>query len=380
MSATIRYGMVGGGADAFIGDVHRQSARLDGRYDLVCGAFSSDPKISLESGLALGLPEGRCYPDYLSMIEAEAGLPESERMQCVVIVTPNHLHFPVAKAAIQAGFHVISDKPATFDLAECRELSALLESSSCQYALTHPYTAYPMIQEARERIAAGELGKIRKIFVEYTQGWLAEAIETGGQKQADWRTDPQRAGISCCMGDIGVHAFNLAEFVSGLAVDSLSAELNRIVSGRCLDDDGAALLKFSNGASGVLIASQVCTGDENDLRLRIYGDKGGLSWSQEEPNSLWLKFSDQPTQLVRTGNPWTSKSSLNGVRLPAGHPEGYIEAFANIYKNFADHLLDSALDSKPAYPGIQDALRGMAFVETVVASSEQDNAWMDIPG
>lgn len=382
MSAVIRYGIVGGGNGAFIGEVHRQSARLSGRFQLVCGAFSSQAEQSLQSGLALGLSSERCYPDFQSMIEAENRLPANQRMQCVVIVTPNHLHFPVAQAAIKAGLHVISDKPATFNLQECRELAELLSDSNSLYALTHPYTAYPMIKEARERVARGELGEVRKVIVEYTQGWLANAIEGEGHKQAGWRTDPNRAGISCCMGDIGVHAFNIAEYVSGLETVCLSAELNRIVAGRQLDDDGTALLKFNNGASGILIASQICSGEENNLRLRIYGERGGLDWRQEEPNSLWLKFNDQATQLLRTGTAWLGSNTQRNTRLPAGHPEGYLEAFANIYRNFAEHLYDNSNGKNPdpgAFAGIHEALRGMAFIETAVVSSEQNNAWLEFP-
>jgi predicted dehydrogenase len=382
LSEVIRYGMVGGGNGAFIGEVHRQSARLSGQFQLVCGAFSSQADESLQWGLALGLSSERCYPDFQTMIEAENRLPTNQRMQCVVIVTPNHLHLPVARAAIKAGLHVISDKPATINLQECRELAELLADNKSLYALTHPYTAYPMIKEARDRVARGELGEVRKVIVEYMQGWLANRVEGEGHKQASWRTDPNRAGISCCIGDIGVHAFNIAEYVSGLETVSLSAELNRIVPGRQLDDDGTALLKFKNGASGILIASQICSGEENNLRLRIYGERGGLDWRQEEPNSLWLKFNDQSAQLLRAGTAWLGDSAKGNTRLPAGHPEGYLEAFANIYRNFAEHLNNNSNNKNPesdAFPGIREALRGMAFIETSVFSSEQNNAWLEFP-
>lgn len=374
--------MVGGGQDAFIGAVHRISARLDDQYELVCGVFSSDAERSKRSGLDLHLSPERCYADYQSMFAAEAELPVDQRMQCVVIVTPNHMHFPVASAAVAKGFHVISDKPATLNLDECRQLANQLAQSNCLYALTHPYASYPMVLEARDRVAAGELGRIRKVIVEYTQGWLAEPIEQGGQKQASWRTDVSKSGASCCMGDIGVHAFNIAEFVSGLEVSRLSAELNTLVEGRTLDDDGAALLKFNNGASGVLIASQICVGEENNLRLRVFGDKGSLDWRQEEPNSLWLKYLDKPTQLLRTGNLGIGERSLENTRIPAGHPEGYLEAFANIYRNFATQVrAHSAGDFERdnSYPGIKEALRGMAFIETAVASHQQGNSWLDMP-
>lgn len=374
--------MVGGGQDAFIGAVHRISARLDDQYELVCGAFSSDAERSKRSGLELNLSPERCYADYQSMFAAEAELPADQRMQCVVIVTPNHMHFPVASAAIARGFHVISDKPATLNLDECRQLANQLAESNCLYALTHPYASYPMVLEARERVASGELGRIRKVIVEYTQGWLAEPIEQGGQKQASWRTDVSKSGASCCMGDIGVHAFNIAEFVSGLEVSRLSAELNTLVEGRTLDDDGAALLKFNNGASGVLIASQICVGEENNLRLRVFGDKGSLDWRQEEPNSLWLKYLDKPTQLLRTGNVGIGERSLENTRIPAGHPEGYLEAFANIYRNFATQVRAHSagdIEVDDSYPGIKEALRGMAFIETAVASHQQGNSWLDMP-
>jgi predicted dehydrogenase len=382
LSKKIRYGMVGGGQDAFIGAVHRISARLDDQYELVCGAFSSDSERSKRSGLELHLAPERCYADYEAMFAAESELPAEQRMQCVVIVTPNYLHYPVASAAVAQGFHVISDKPATLNLDECRQLAKQLATSNCLYALTHPYASYPMVLEARARAAAGELGNIRKVIVEYTQGWLAEPIEQQGQKQASWRTDVTKSGASCCMGDIGVHAFNLTEFVSGLQVSRLSAELNTLVEGRTLDDDGTALLKFNNGASGVLIASQICVGEENNLRLRIFGDKGSLDWRQEEPNSLWLKYLDRPTQLLRTGNVGIGERSLENTRIPAGHPEGYLEAFANIYTNFATQLrshIAGDFEESDAYPGIQEALRGMAFIETAVASQQQGNCWLDMP-
>jgi predicted dehydrogenase len=374
----IRYGMVGGGDGAFIGAVHRMAARLDDGWELVCGAFSSSAEKSRRSGAALGLPPARCYDDYASMMAREAALPPGERMQCVVIVTPNRTHLPVARAALAQGFHVMSDKPATATLAECRELAATLRAANLRYGLTHPYTGYPMIREARARIARGELGTVRKVLVEYMQGWLAAPIEQTGQKQAAWRVDPAEAGVSCCMGDIGVHAFQLAEFVSGLAVQKLCADLYSVVPGRRLDDDGAVLLRFAGGASGVLMASQVCTGEENGLRLRIYGDKAGMDWHQMEPNSLWLKPIDGPVQLLRTGGAGTGAAAAAAQRIPAGHPEGYIEAFANLYREFAAQLQGEALET---VPGISDALRGMAFIETAVASSAAGNQWraLEIP-
>jgi predicted dehydrogenase len=371
----IRYGMVGGGEGAFIGAVHRMAARLDDAWELVCGAFSSSADKSRRSGAALGLPPSRCYDDFDSMMTGEAALPAAQRMQCVVIVTPNRTHLPIARAALARGFHVLSDKPATATLAECQELAAALKMSRLHYGLTHPYTAYPMIREARARIERGDLGTVRKVLVEYMQGWLAAPIENSGQKQAAWRVDPAEAGSSCCMGDIGVHAFQLAEFVSGLQVQKICADLHSVVPGRRLDDDGAVLLRFRGGASGVLMASQVCTGEENNLRLRIYGEKAGIDWNQQEPNSLWFRPIDAPAQLLRTGVAGTGTQAAAAQRTPAGHPEGYIEAFANIYREFAAQI--GGADAG-VVPGITDALRGMTFIETAVESSAAGSQWRDI--
>jgi len=377
----VRYGMVGGGEGSFIGEVHRMAARLDDCFELVCGAFSSNETRSVNSGIALGLPENRCYANYETLFEMEASLSEDERMECVVIVTPNNSHFDIAVSALKHGFHVMSDKPATATLDQCQRLSWLLEDSSLLYGLTHTYTGYPMIREARERVAAGQLGTVRKVIVEYTQGWLADREEDSDNAQAAWRTDPAQAGSSCCMGDIGVHAFNLVEFVSGLAVTRLNAELNTIVEGRQLDDDGTVLMHFDNGARGTLLSSQICVGDENNLRLRIYGDKASLDWQQMKPNTLWLKFNDKPTQMIRTGTPETGPGAAANTRVPAGHPEGYIEAFANLYRTFADEIIaysDGEVIDK-TIPGIQDALRGMAFIESTVKSSKEGNVWVEMP-
>ncbi len=374
----IRYGMVGGGEGAFSGAVHRMAARLDDGYTLVCGAFSSNAEKARRAGAALGVVPTRCYDDYASMMAREAALPAAERMQCVVIATPNRTHLPIALCAFARGFHVLSDKPATATLEECRTLAAKLRSSGLHYGLTHPYTGYPMIREARARVAGGELGVVRKVLVEYTQGWLAAPIEQQGNKQAAWRLDPAQAGASNCMADIGVHAFNLAEFVSGLAVRELCAELRRVVPGRQLDDDGTVLLRFANGAGGVLMASQICTGDENNLRLRVYGDKASIDWQQMEPNSLWLRPLEGPAQLLRTGASGTGTAAAAAARVPAGHPEGYIEAFGNIYREFA-RLIAGESGADHAVPGISAALRGMAFVETTVASSEAGSRWCALP-
>jgi predicted dehydrogenase len=380
MKSRIRYGMVGGGEGAFIGAVHRHAAQLDGDYELVCGAFSATPEKSIRSGRALGVPPGRCYPDFHAMFEQEATLPPDVRMQCVVIVTPNHLHYAPALEALQHGFHVLSDKPATFSLEECRQLAAMVVSTGRLYGLTHPYTAYPAVVEARERVARGELGIIRKILVEYTQGWLAEALEHQGNAQAAWRTDPARAGSSCCMGDIGVHAFNLVEHVSGLKVTRLCAELNTIVPGRRLDDDGTVLLHFDNGARGTLLASQICTGNENNLVLRLFGDKGALEWQQMDPNSLWLRYNDRSSQLLRTGTPAMGTAAQAATRIPAGHPEGYLEAFANLFRSLAVQVRahKAGTPAATAAPGMDAALRGMAFIEAAVQSSREGQRWLDL--
>jgi len=373
----VRYGMVGGGEGAFIGAVHRMAARLDDAWELVCGAFSSNAARSQRSGEALGVPGARVYDDYRTMMAREALLPANRRMQVAVIVTPNRSHLPIALAAFGHGFHVLSDKPATATLDECRELAVALRHSGLRYGLTHPYSAYPMIREARARVMHGELGSVRKVLVEYTQGWLAEPIEHEGQKQAAWRVDPDYAGAGGAMGDIGVHAFQLAEFVAGQQVKQLAADLYRTVPGRRLDDDGTVLLRFDGGASGVLIASQIFVGDENNLRLRVVGEKAALDWNQLEPNSLWLKYGDRPAQLLRTGHPGTGGEAKAARRVPSGHPEGYIEAFGNLYREFALSLQQGTPTS---VPGIGAALRGMAFVETAVASSAAGQAWRAMPG
>jgi len=372
----LRYGMVGGGEGAFIGAVHRMAARLDDAWELVCGALSATAEKSQRSGEALGLPAARVYDDFQTMMAREARLPASKRMQAVVIVTPNRSHLPIALAALESGFHVLSDKPATATLDECITLANALKRSGLRYGLTHPYSAYPMIREARARVAHGELGAVRKVLVEYTQGWLAEPIELDGQKQAAWRVDPELAGAGGAVGDIGVHAFQLAEFVSGRQVQQLAADVYKTVPGRQLDDDATVLLRFDGGASGVLIASQIFVGDENNLRLRVIGEKAALDWQQLEPNSLWLKSGEEPAQLLRTGHPGTGADSKAARRVPAGHPEGYIEAFGNLYREFALSLQQGTPTS---VPGIGAALRGMAFVETAVASSAAGQLWRPLP-
>ncbi|MEO2266329.1 Gfo/Idh/MocA family oxidoreductase [Pseudoalteromonas sp. YIC-656] len=375
----VRMAMVGGGEGAFIGAVHRIAARLDGHIDLVAGAFSSDPARCLTTGAQLGLSPERCYPDYQSLLQKEAQLPADIRADFIAIVTPNHLHFPVAKMAIEQGFHVLSDKPATLSLREAKELEAVLSQHSSLYGLTHTYTGYPMIKEAKHRVATGQLGEIRKVVVEYSQGWLSQATDEQG-KQAKWRLDSSKSGISCCMGDIGVHAANLAEYVSGLAITELCADLNHVLPGRALDDDGTVLLRFNNAAKGVLMASQIAVGEENNLRLRIYGDKASLDWSQMEPNSLWLRPHNTAATLLRAGVGELCDATMKALRTPAGHPEGYLEAFANIYSNFAAQITafkagDTATNEAFDVPGIHDALRGMAFITNAVEASTHDTKW-----
>jgi len=382
MSRKIRYGMIGGGRGAFIGAVHRIAAALDQQIELVCGAFSSDPEKSKASGADFFLPANRCYGSYAEMITAEAALPADQRMDFVAIVTPNHVHFPPAKMALENGFHVLSDKPATFNLAEAQELQKLVKKSGLLYGLTHNYTGYPLVKEARELVASGKLGKIRKVVVEYPQGWLATRLEESGQKQAAWRTDPKRSGAAGCIGDIGTHAENLAEYVTGLKIAELAADLTAFVKGRKLDDDGNVLLRFKGGAKGVLHSSQISVGEENNLSLRVYGELGGLEWHQREPNTMLVKWPDQPMQVYRTANGYLCAAAKAAGRTPPAHPEGYLEAFANIYKHFAQAIRArnegrKLAKDEPAndYPKIEDGVRGMAFIEAVVKSSKANSAW-----
>ena len=364
-------GMVGGGQGAFIGAVHRLAARLDGEVKLVCGAFSRDAENTMATGASLGLDPARCYADFNAMMRAEAALPQDERMEFVAIVTPNHMHFPVAKAALEAGFHVLSDKPATLNMTEARELATIVERTGLHYALTHTYLGHPMVREMQAIVAEGGIGAVRKVFVEYIQGWLAEPVEG---KQADWRTDPARSGAAGAIGDIGTHAHNLAEFVTGQTVDSVAADLTAFVPGRRLDDDGSALFRMSGGAKGVLNASQVCVGRENTLSIRVFGETGGLEWHQEEPNTVLRHYLDQPTQVLRAASVGLHDSTSALFRTPAGHPEGYLEAFANIYLEFADAVRSGA----PVAAGMNSALRGMAFIDAMVESSNNDAAWTEI--
>ena len=381
----IRMGLVGGGEGAFIGAVHRIAAELDGRIELVCGAFSSNPSRSKRFGQELyDLPPNRSYGTFNEMVTEELRLPAEERMHFVVIATPNHLHFPVAESALQAGFHVVSDKPVTFDLGEARTLRALAAEKDLLFGLTHNYTGYPMVKEARELIKTGALGTIRRVIVEYLQGWLAERLETQGNKQAIWRTDPRFSGLAGCMGDIGTHGENLLEYVTGLEIDSLCADLTTFVPGRLLEDDGNVLLRFSNGARGVLLASQIAVGEENGLKLRVYGERASLEWVQTDPNSLIVRWSDRPFEVRRTGGPGVSEAATAATRLPAGHPEGFLEAFALLYRNFAAALEARLAGRDPTseeldFPTIDDGVRGMAFIDAVVDSSKRGGVWTDFP-
>jgi predicted dehydrogenase len=384
MNRKLRMGMIGGGKDSLIGAVHRMAAQLDGECELVCGAFSASPEKSKETGAALYLPAKRVYDSYEEMIVREKQLPVETRMDFVSIVTPNHLHFVQAKYAIENGFPVMCDKPLCIALKEAKDLEQLIERTGLLFGMTYNYTGYPMVKEARERIHNGALGIIRKIVVEYPQGWLATKLEDTGNKQALWRTDPKQSGLAGCMGDIGTHAMNLTEYITGLKISELCADLNTFVPGRLLDDDGNVLLRFENGARGVLYASQISVGEENGLRIRVYGEKGGLEWMQLEPNTLILRWPDRPAELIRTAGGYTSTSSRGNVRVPMGHPEGFIEAFANIYRNYI-FSLKSIIDGKvpqPEYldfPSIHDGVRGMAFIETVVASSKSVTKWIPFP-
>jgi len=383
MGKKLKLGMVGGGLDAFIGEVHRKSAALDGHFDLVAGAFSSSAEKSKKTGEALGLNPSRVYESYEQMITTESELPEEERIEAVSIVTPNHVHFDPAKMALESGMHVIIDKPLAFSLDEAETLKNIVDETGCILALTHTYTGYPMIKEARHIFESGKLGAVRKIYVEYPQGWLATALEHEGNKQASWRTDPERSGEGGAVGDIGTHAANLAEYVSGLKITHVCADVNIVVENRLLDDDSAALLKFDNGASGVLMATQIATGEENDLKIRIYGEKGGLEWTHTDPNTLLFKPMDEPVQVLRAGTGYLSEAAQKNTRLPAGHPEGYIEAFANIYVAFHEAVKDHGTGAlKPMqeydFPDVMDGVRGMAFVSAMVASGKSEQKWTPI--
>jgi predicted dehydrogenase len=378
----LRMAMVGGGPGAFIGAIHRTAAFMDGEIELVAGAFSSDPQKSKQAGEQLNIAADRIYGSYREMIEKEKALPAEKRIDFVSIVTPNHLHFEPSKLALEAGFHVVLDKPMTFSLEEAKQLRDIVKQTGKYLCLTHTYTGYPLVKEAKQQVKNGALGKIRKIYVSYPQGWLYTFLEGTESKQAGWRTDPSRSGIAGGMGDIGTHAFNLAEYISGLQVTKVCADINIVVEGRKLDDDGAVLLKFNNGASGVLTASQILAGEENTLTIQVYGEKGGLEWKHTDPNSLLMKWPDAPMQVLRAGTGYLSSYAKHNTRTPSGHPEGFIEAFANHYRNFALCVKASISGEQPReewldFPSVEDGVRHMAFIENVIASGKMDVKWKE---
>lgn len=377
MKRTLRLAMAGGGEGAFIGAIHRAAAALDGDWRLVAGTFSSDPERNRRSGEMLSIEPARTYDSLDALLVAEAALPVGERVDAVAIVTPNHLHAPMAIAALDAGFHVFCEKPMALDLEEAHSIAQAAARSGRHFGLAFTYSGYPLVEEARVRVARGDFGKIRLVQVEYSQGWLSQAIDRDGNKQAEWRTDPARAGLGGCLGDIGTHAFQLAEHVSGLRVQELCADLATHVPDRRLDDDVSVLLRLDGGARGILKATQVAAGDENGLKLRIHGEHGGLEWSQMEPNTLTLRWLDRPAEIIRAGGPGLADSTLARLRTPAGHPEGYIEAFANLYRAFAARVADSTGedDGLSWFPSVEDGLRTMAFVESVIANNASDQKW-----
>jgi len=380
MNRKLRMGMIGGGRNAFIGAVHRIAANMDGLIELVCGAFSSSPENARQSGKDLFLPADRVYLSYEEMIRKEASLPADRRMDFVAIVTPNHAHFAPAMMALDNGFNVVIEKPMTFSLEEAIKLKNKVQETGLLLCLTHTYAGYPMVKQARQMVKEGAFGKVRKIYVEYPQGWLSRLSEKDGSKQAEWRTDPSRSGKAGAMGDIGTHAAHLAEYISGLRIQQLCADLSIMVEGRALDDDGNVLLRFDNGATGILVASQVAAGEENALKIRLYGEKGGLEWAQQEPNTLLVKWLDQPTQIYRAGQPWLSTYAKQNTRTPGGHPEGYLEAFANLYRNFALTLAAKLEGRQPTpeekdYPTVEEGVRGMAFIDNVIRSNESTEKW-----
>ncbi|MBM7405123.1 MULTISPECIES: Gfo/Idh/MocA family protein [Sphingomonas] len=378
MRQPLRLGMVGGGEGAFIGAVHRMAAALDGDWRLTAGAFSTDARRNTRTGEQLGLDPARVYGSIDAMLAAERALPAEARIDALAIVTPNHLHAPMAIAALEAGFHVFCEKPMAMSVAEAEAIAAAAEASGRRFALAFTYSGYALVEEARARIARGDLGAIRLVQVEYLQGWLSAPIDEAGNKQAEWRTDPARAGIGGCLGDIATHAFQLAEHVSGLRAEAVAADLTIHVPGRRLDDDVSALLRFDGGARGTLKASQVAAGEENGLKLRIHGERGGLGWAQMEPNTLTLRWLDRPAEILRAGGPGLSDGANGLLRTPAGHPEGYVEAFANLYRGFAVALRG---EGERWFPGVGDGLRTMKFVEAVVANAASDRKWTSIdPG
>ncbi|MBN2137873.1 MAG: Gfo/Idh/MocA family oxidoreductase [Sedimentisphaerales bacterium] len=379
----LNMGMVGGGPGAFIGEVHRKAARMDGKIQLVSGAFDINPRKSKQQGRELMLPSKRVYRNYQEMIEKELKLPDGERIDFVAVTTPNNWHFPIAKDFLEAGFHVMCEKPMTFNVTEAKQLKKIVKSSRKVFGLMHNYTGYPMVKLARDLVRKGDIGNVRKIVVQYPQGWLATAIEKTGQQQASWRTDPKQSGGAGCMGDIGTHAENLSEYITGLKIKEICADLSIFVKGRKLDDDGNCLLRFNNGARGVLHASQISIGEENNLAIWIYGEDKSLEWHQEHPNYLYVKVPNGPVQVWRRGNDYigaASPAAARATRLPSGHPEAFFEAFANNYVNFADTVRAKITRTKPDplaldFPDVNDGLRGMLFIETVLASTKSNRKW-----
>lgn len=385
LDRNLKMGMVGGGPGAFIGEVHRKASRLDGGVQLVAGAFDINPEKSKQQGKELLLDPKRIYGTYKEMIEAELKLPEGERIDFVSVTTPNNWHFPIAKDLLEAGFNVMCEKPMTFSVDEAKQLQQIVKKSKKVFGLMHNYTGYPMVKLARDMARSGELGKIRKIVVQYPQGWLSTAIEKAGSMQASWRTDPKQSGGAGCIGDIGTHAENLSEYITGLKIAQLCADLTIFVKGRKLDDDGNILLRFNNGASGVLHASQISVGEENNLAIWIYGEQKGLEWHQEHPNYLYVLDQNAPTQIWKRGNGYVSAKSAaaaRATRLPSGHPEAFLEAFANIYHNFTDTVRANITGEKPDplmldFPDVNDGLRGMLFIETVLESTKSSQKWTE---
>ncbi len=376
----LRLGMVGGGRDAFIGAVHRIAARIDDQYELVAGCFSSNPEKSKASGADLGLDPSRCYERFAEMASREAR--KKDGIDVVAIVTPNHMHAPVALQFLKRGIHVICDKPLTATLPEAKKLAKAAEAAGVVFALTHNYTGYPMIRQAKAMVASGDLGDLRVVQVEYAQDWLSEPLEGTGQKQADWRTDPARSGAGGSTGDIGTHAFNLANFVTGLSLDQLSADLTAFVPGRRVDDNGHVLMRYQGGAKGMLWCSQVAPGNENCLRLRVYGTRGGVEWAQEDPNYLWFTPLGQPKRLITRGGAGADPDAARMTRVPPGHPEGYLEGFANIYAEAARAITaaktGTAVPEGTTFPGLKEGLEGVAFVDACVRSSARNSAWVGL--
>jgi len=382
MQRKLRMAMIGGGKDAFIGAVHRIALNMDGQIEMVAGSLSATASVAIESGKTLFLDENRIYTDYKLMLEKEAAMPADKRIDFVSIVTPNFVHFDPAMMALDKGFNVVLEKPITFTLQEAKALKAKLDATGLSLLLCHTYTGYPMVKQAKQLIKNGTLGKIRKVYVEYPQGWLSTFLEGTGQTQASWRTDPAKSGKAGCMGDIGTHAFNMAEYITGLQVTKICSSLNIVVEGRKLDDDGAAFLQFNNGATGVLMATQIAAGEENNVKIRVYGEKGGLEWKQEDANSLIVKWLDKPAEIYRTGGGYNSSFASHNTRIPAGHPEGYLEAFGNLYRNFALTISAKMNGEKPKeewldFPGIEEGIRGMAFVDNVVESGQSEVKWKE---